>query len=160
MSQLRKEFEPRHTQLFAHDYVSLIEALSEILAKETHLDDAGLLEIPSALLVELMLCHLLHQLLLALVLCSSYQLLVVRVTLVLIAATATEMVSLGLIALSSFTSDSFKQFYLRNKERNSSSEICVSTLTPSIVSLTKQDILGLSVCLPFKFFDGCCRFCD
>ena len=49
LSRLRKEFEPRHDQLFARGRISLMEALSEIRAKETRLCGAGLLEVSSVL---------------------------------------------------------------------------------------------------------------
>jgi hypothetical protein len=49
LSQLRKEFEPRRTQLLARDCVPLSEVLSELHAEETRLRGAGLLEVPSVL---------------------------------------------------------------------------------------------------------------
>jgi hypothetical protein len=49
LSRLRKEFEPRRAQLFARGRVSLLEALSEIRAEETRLRGVGLLEVPSVL---------------------------------------------------------------------------------------------------------------
>ena len=62
LSQLRKEFEPRYTQLLARGRVSLMEALSEIGAEETCLCGACLLEVPSVLIARYSATRLLHPL--------------------------------------------------------------------------------------------------
>jgi hypothetical protein len=49
LSRLHKEFEPRHAQLLARGRVPISEVLSKLRAKETHLLDAGLLEVSSVL---------------------------------------------------------------------------------------------------------------
>ncbi|KAK1652939.1 hypothetical protein QYE76_070744 [Lolium multiflorum] len=49
LSRLRKEFEPCRAQLLARGRVPLSEVLAELLAEETRLRGAGLLEVPSVL---------------------------------------------------------------------------------------------------------------
>jgi hypothetical protein len=49
LSRLRKEFEPRCTQLLARGHVLISEVLSELRAEETRLCGAGFLEVPSVL---------------------------------------------------------------------------------------------------------------
>jgi hypothetical protein len=49
LSQLRKEFEPRHTQLLARGRVPISELLSELRLEETRLRGAGLLDVHSVL---------------------------------------------------------------------------------------------------------------
>jgi hypothetical protein len=120
LSRLRREFEPRRAQLFARGRVSLLEALFEIRAEETRLRGAGLLEVPSVLAARAPAASLLPT--------SSGGEGHPRVRL-----------HCGYCDRDGHPkSDCFrKQCHMRNMEHGSSS------VTPSAVAFTEQDILKL-----------------